>query len=106
VVSVVLFDFSLEKNVHRVTQNLVFIRKTSKLLYARPQLELAEITVMNRENYKSTRSNPKRNSGISKAKTQMMAKPKASNSGTPKLRAIYNSRTEWITKVIPKQKEK
>jgi hypothetical protein len=62
---------------------------------------------MNRENYKSTRNNPKRKSTVTRAKAQMMAKPKASNSGaTPKLRTIYNSRTEWITKVIPKLKEK
>jgi hypothetical protein len=62
---------------------------------------------MNRENYKSIRNKPKRKSTVTRAKTQMMAKPKASNSNaTPKLRAIYNSRTEWIMKVIPKLKEK
>jgi hypothetical protein len=62
---------------------------------------------MNREKYKSNRNKPKRKSTVSKAKTQMMAKPKTTNSNaTPKLRAIYNTRTEWITKVIPKLKEK
>ena len=60
---------------------------------------------MNRENYKSKRGNPKKNSATKKAKTQLMRKPKASTStATPKLRAIYNTRTEWATKIIPKAK--
>lgn len=61
---------------------------------------------MNRENYKSKRANPKKNSATKKARTQMMAKPKASTStAAPKLRAIYNTRIEWATKIIPKPKE-
>jgi len=62
---------------------------------------------MNRENYKSKRSNPTKNSATKKAKTQMKTKPKAitSTASSSKLRAIYNTRTEWATKLIPKAKE-
>jgi hypothetical protein len=61
---------------------------------------------MNPENYKINRNKPKRNSAITRAKEQMLAKPKINAVGTPKLRAIYSNKTEWVTKVIPKQKEK
>jgi hypothetical protein len=62
---------------------------------------------MNRENYKSKRSNPKKNSATKKAKTQMKTKPKAitSTASSSKLRSIYNTRTEWATAIIPKPKE-
>jgi hypothetical protein len=62
---------------------------------------------MNRENYKSKRSNPTKNSATKKARIQMETKPKVTTStaSSSKLRAIYNARTEWATKVIPKAKE-
>jgi len=62
---------------------------------------------MNPEHYKSIRNKPKRNSVISRSKSQMLAKPKQSNStSTTKLRAIYSTKTEWAAKIIPKLKEK
>jgi hypothetical protein len=61
---------------------------------------------MNREQYKTHRKSPKRDNTVSKAKIQMLAKPKPSNStATPKLREIYNTKTEWATKLLPKVKE-
>jgi hypothetical protein len=61
---------------------------------------------MNPEQYKTHRKSPKRDSTVSKAKIQMLAKPKASNSSaTPKLREIYNTKTEWAIKTLPKAKE-
>ena len=62
---------------------------------------------MNSENYKSKRSNPAKNSATKKAKAQLNTKPKVTTStaSSSKLRAIYNTRTEWATKVIPKAKE-
>ena len=60
---------------------------------------------MNRENYKIVRNKPKRDNTMSKAKIQMLAKPKAAPANA-KLRENYSARTEWITKAIPKLKEK
>ncbi len=61
---------------------------------------------MNRENYKIKRNKPKSNSKISKAKTQMLTKPKGINlTSTQELRNTYAAKTEWLTKVIPKPKE-
>ncbi len=61
---------------------------------------------MNRANYKVDRNKPKPNNTISRSKKQMLAKPKMINSAaTPKLRENYLSKKEWLTKVIPKQKE-
>lgn len=60
---------------------------------------------MNRQNYKSIRNKPKRNSAVSKAKIQMLAKPKEAPA-TAKMREIYSTKIEWVTKVIPKLKEK
>jgi hypothetical protein len=60
---------------------------------------------LNREGYKSKRkSQPKRNMNITRAKKQMMAKPKTVSS-TPKLREIYSTKIEWATKILPKLKE-
>ena len=60
---------------------------------------------MNREGYKSKRkTQPKRNMSITRAKKQMMAKPKEISS-TPKLRLIYATKIEWATKMLPKLKE-
>jgi len=60
---------------------------------------------MNRESYKTKRKGqPKRNLTMSRSKKQMIAKPKAVSS-TLKLRAIYNTKTEWATKIMPKLKE-
>jgi len=60
---------------------------------------------MNRESYKTKRTGqPKRNPTMSRAKKQMNAKPKEVSS-TPKLREIYNTKTEWATKILPKLKE-
>jgi hypothetical protein len=60
---------------------------------------------MNPENYKSIRNKPKRKSAISKSKSRMLAKVKLTSTATPKLRTIYNTKTEWATKVLPKLKE-
>ncbi len=60
---------------------------------------------MNRENYKIVRNKPKRDSSVSKAKLQMLAKPKAAPVSA-KLREKYKTNIEWTTKVIPKLKEK
>ena len=60
---------------------------------------------LNRESYKTKRkSQPKRNMNNTRAKKQMMAKPKEIIS-TPKLREIYSAKTEWATKILPKLKE-
>jgi len=62
---------------------------------------------MNPENYKTKRrGQPKRESALSKSKSNMIAKAKVPNSYvSPKLCEIYNTKVEWATKVIPKQKE-
>ena len=60
---------------------------------------------MNPENYKINRNKPKRNNAISKSKSRMLAKVKLTSTSTPKLRNIYNTKTEWATKVLPKLKE-
>jgi hypothetical protein len=60
---------------------------------------------MNRQNYKSIRNKPKRNSSATRAKTQMLAKPKVAPP-TAKLCEKYKTDTEWTAKVIPKLKEK
>jgi len=60
---------------------------------------------LNRENYKTKRKGqPKRNRKITRAKKQMMVKPKE-NGSTPKLREIYSTKNEWATKILPKLKE-
>jgi hypothetical protein len=60
---------------------------------------------MNREGYKTKRKGQtKRNPTMSRAKKQMTAKAKEVSS-TPKLREIYNTKTEWATKILPKIKE-
>ena len=62
---------------------------------------------MNRENYKKDRNKPKRNSKISRAKSQMLAKHNGIYAtSTPTLRVSYSVKTEWLTNVIPKLKEK
>ncbi len=66
---------------------------------------LSSDQIMNRQNYKSVRNKPKRNSTTSKAKSQMLAKPKAAPANA-KLRETYTTKTEWATKIIPKLKEK
>ena len=61
---------------------------------------------MNNENYKKDRNKPKRDGSISRSKKQLLVKPNMLNSaGTPKLSAIYRSKTAWLTKTIPKLKE-
>jgi hypothetical protein len=60
---------------------------------------------MNPENYKKSRNKPKRNSAISKSKSRMLAQVKLTSTSTPKLRTIYNTKTEWATKILPKLKE-
>jgi len=60
---------------------------------------------MNPENYKIVRNKPKRTSAISKSKSRMLAQVKLTSTSTPKLRNIYNTKTEWATKVLPKLKE-
>jgi hypothetical protein len=60
---------------------------------------------MNRENYKINRNQPKRDSTVSKAKIQMLAKPKPAPVNA-KLNEHYKASTEWLAKVIPKLKEK
>jgi hypothetical protein len=61
---------------------------------------------MNRQNYKKVRYQPKRNCKVSRTKRQMLAKHKGiSATATPKLRATYSAKTEWLTNVIPKLKE-
>jgi hypothetical protein len=60
---------------------------------------------MNPENYKIARNKPKRTSAISKSKSRMLAQVKLTSTSTPKLRNIYNTKTEWATKVLPKLKE-
>ena len=60
---------------------------------------------MNPKNYKTVRNKPKRNSAISKSKSRMLAKVKLTSTSAPKLREIYSTKTEWVTKVLPKPKE-
>ncbi len=60
---------------------------------------------LNRESYKTKRKGQtKRNLKITRAKSQMMAKPKEINS-TTKLREIYSTKNEWAIKILPKLKE-
>jgi hypothetical protein len=62
---------------------------------------------MNREHYKSTRKNPKRNSEISTIKSLMLAGTKEPKPITsPKLREAYSAKIEWAINIIPKLKEK
>jgi hypothetical protein len=61
---------------------------------------------MNRENYKISRNNPKVNRKVSRVKGQMLAKhTEIDSSSVPKLRVNYSAKTEWLTNVIPKQKQ-
>jgi len=60
---------------------------------------------MNRADYKVKRNKPKPNTGITKSKKRMFAGPKTTTSESPKLRAVYSSKTEWATKLLPKLKE-
>jgi hypothetical protein len=62
---------------------------------------------MNPENYKTKRQGqPKRTSPLSKNKSRMLANAKLVTPNTsPKLREIYNTKTEWIKKSMPKLKE-
>jgi hypothetical protein len=60
---------------------------------------------MNRESYKTKRKGqPKRKSPFTRAKSQMLAKPKAI-SQTSKLSEIYATKIEWATKRMPKLKQ-
>ena len=63
---------------------------------------------MNPENYKTKRQGqPKRDSPLSKRKGSMIANANVTTLSTSsKLREIYNTKTQWATKVIPKVKEK
>jgi hypothetical protein len=70
-------------------------------------LESSETETMNRENYKSIRNKPKRNSAVSRIKKQMLIQPKASSPASDKkMRETYSRKTEWMTAVIPKLREK
>jgi hypothetical protein len=61
---------------------------------------------MNRDNYRADRNKPKKDSSISRIKKQMLTKPKMMPSAaTQKLQKSYATKTEWLAKVIPKQKE-
>jgi len=61
---------------------------------------------MNREQYKSTRKKPKRNSEISKYKSRVLAMAKDwKPTPSPKLREAYSTKIEWATKIIPELKE-
>ncbi len=62
---------------------------------------------MNPENYKSKRQGqPKRTSPLSKNKSRMLTNAKVVKSfDSPKLREIYNTKTEWAKKSLPKLKE-
>ncbi len=60
---------------------------------------------LNRESYKTKRKGrPRRNMKITRAKSQMIAKPKETSS-TTKLREIYSTKNEWATKMLPKSRE-
>jgi hypothetical protein len=62
---------------------------------------------MNREQYKSIRKKPKRNSKISKYKSRVLAMAKEWKPITSsKLCEAYATKTEWATKIVPKLKEK
>jgi hypothetical protein len=63
---------------------------------------------MNTAGYKTKRKGqPMRNSPISKCKTAMMLESKAKKPNvTVKLTQIYNTKTEWATKRMPKLQEK
>ena len=62
---------------------------------------------MNPEHYKSIRKKPKRNSKISRYKSRVLAMAKEWKPiATPKLRATYSNKNEWVIKIIPKLKEK
>jgi len=61
---------------------------------------------MNREQYKSIRKKPKRNSEISKYKSRVLAMAKEWKPTTsPKLREAYSTKNEWAINMIPKLKE-
>ena len=62
---------------------------------------------MNREQYKSKRKKPKRNSEISKYKSRLLAMAKEWKPSTsPKLREDYATKIEWATNIMPKLEEK
>ena len=62
---------------------------------------------MNREQYKSTRKKPKRNSEISKYKSRVLAMVKDWKPTTSlKLREAYYTKLEWAINIIPKLEEK
>jgi hypothetical protein len=63
---------------------------------------------MNPENYKTKRQGqPKRTSPLSKSKTRMLRNAEVAKTyNSPKLCEIYNTKTQWIAKTIPKLKEK
>jgi hypothetical protein len=62
---------------------------------------------MNREQYKSIRKKPKRNSEISKYKSRLLAMAKEWKPITsPKLREDYATKIEWAINVMPKLEEK
>lgn len=70
-------------------------------------LESTETETMNRENYKSIRNKPKRNSPISRIKKQMLATHRAPSPASDKLMQVsYSRNVEWLTTVVPKLKEK
>jgi len=62
---------------------------------------------MNPANYKTKRQGqPKRTGPLSKRKSSMIAHAKVVTLNTsPVLREIYNTKTEWATKILPKLKE-
>ena len=62
---------------------------------------------MNPENYRTKRKGqPKRNRAKVRSESSKIANAKvAASYGTPKLREIYATKKEWVTKVIPKPKE-
>jgi hypothetical protein len=62
---------------------------------------------MNREQYKSIRKKPKRNSRTSKNRRRAFATAKESKTtNSPKLVEAFSTKTEWATSIIPKLKEK
>jgi hypothetical protein len=69
------------------------------------RFELSPI-IMNSENYKTKRKGqPKRNNSASRTKRRATTKQWTPNA-TPKLREVYSTKIEWVTKRLPKVKEK
>ncbi|MGA3059955.1 MAG: hypothetical protein ABSD92_06245 [Candidatus Bathyarchaeia archaeon] len=57
---------------------------------------------MNPENYKTKRKGqPKKNNSAGRAKRRAEIKEWTPDA-TPKLREIYSTKTEWVTKIMPK----